>query len=80
MFHRVGLLSQAPLARGSSALPSVMFNVYSVEGTIADDCKWSESLTERLLLVILNCLKYLFNLYKLVNVIVINVKRAILLK
>ena len=26
MFHSVSLLSQAPLARGSSALPSVLFN------------------------------------------------------
>ena len=31
MFHSVNLLSQAPIARGSCALPSVLFNKHLVE-------------------------------------------------
>ena len=36
MFHSVRLLSQAPLARGSCALPSVLFSIeYSVKYCVA---------------------------------------------
>ena len=36
MFHSVGLLSQAPLARGSCALPSVLFKMYPYDEQVQD--------------------------------------------
>ena len=37
MFHSVSLLSQAPLARGSRALPSVLFNKRSTSEKYVDE-------------------------------------------